>query len=184
MCTVEFMPLFRRAKGRASPDSTALKPTEGADVARATITDIDWADPEAVVAEWRNDSEAPNWGRAMEMFDEGPVQGQRLNVAEYMTRRLKLVLLGGSDMPDDLAAEVCRRILVLLSQPVLDWQEEFVPRLVRLPLAIMRSRGWQPEEYGGDGTVQVDLRAAPIRASVATTRAPDGDYVAYFFSRS
>lgn len=179
------MPLFRRSKDRSSSgDVSRSRPDDTRVVEDAPVPDTDWADPESVLAEWRNDSEAPNWGRAMEMFDEGPVQGQRLNVAEYMTRRLKLVLLGSPDMPDDLAAEVCRRILVLLSQPVLDWQEEFAPRLVRLPLAIMRDKGWQPVEYGGDGTVRADLSAAPIRASVATTCAPDQDFVGYFFRRS
>ena len=86
-------------------------------------------------------------------------------------------------MSEELTVEVCRRILVLLSQPVLDWQEEFLPRLVRLPLAIMRERGWQQPKYGGDGTVAVDLDVRPIETSVATSLAPNGDYLGYFLRR-
>ena len=121
------------------------------------MPEVDWRDPQVIRAEWGNDSVADDWGNAMSMIDEGPAVGPRVTVAEYMTRRLKFVLLGRSDLSDELAAEACRRILVLLSEPVLDWQEEYVPRLVRLPLAIMRERGWQSPNYGGDGTVAVDL---------------------------
>lgn len=145
------------------------------------VPDTDWRDPETILSEWRNQSDPDNWGNAMAMFDEGPVPGQRVNVAEYLTRRLKFVLLGQSELPDDLVAEACRRVLVLLSQPVLDWQEEFVPRIVRLPLAIMRDRGWQPAKYGGDGTVDVNLDVPPISQAVATTLASGDDYLGYFF---
>jgi len=152
-----------------------------------TIPDTDWADPETVFAEWRNDSEPANWGAAMEMFDEGPVPGQRLNVAEYFTRRLKVVLFDDTELPNELTAEVCRRVLVLMSEVprepawIADSHREFGPRIIRLPLAIMRQRGWQSPTYGGDGTVSVDLEAPPIREAVATTRCPDGDYLRYFF---
>ena len=165
------------------PPSQATPPSSPT-VERAvdpTVPDVDWRDPQVIRAEWETDSEAGHWGNAMSMFDEGPVMGQRLNVAEYVTRRLKFVLLGRSDLTDELTAEVCRRILVLLSQPVLDWQEEYAPRLVRLPLAIMRERRWQPPKYGGDGTVAVDLDVPPISNSVATSLAPGGDYLGYFF---
>lgn len=151
----------------------------GADDAHAP--EVDWRDPQVIRAEWENDSQDDDWGNALAMFDDGPVVGQRLNVADYMTRRLKFVLLGRSDLSDEVVAEVCRRILVLLSQPVLDWQEEFVPRLVRLPLALMRDRGWQSPKYGGDGTVAVDLDVRPVANAVATSLAPAGDYLGYFF---
>lgn len=153
----------------------------------AVVSDVDWADPEAVLAEWRHDPEAPHWGRAMELFDEGPVPAQRYNVAEYFTRRLKTALFDPSAMPDDLTAEVCRRILVLMSDVPAEpaWIAEAHRtsglRLIRLPLAIMRDRGWQPPKYGGDGTVRADLDVEPIVAAVATSRAPDGDHLRYFF---
>jgi hypothetical protein len=151
------------------------------------VPDTDWADPETILAEWRNDTEAPNWGAAMRMFDEGPPPGQRINVAEYFTRRLKLCLFDASSLPDDVTAEVSRRILVLLAnvptEP--DWMRDahlkFAPRLVRLVLAIMRGRGWQPAKYGGNGDIDVDVDHPVIAGAVATTKAPDGDYLAYFF---
>ena len=102
----------------------------------------------------------------------------------WQMRTVKPGQVNGKLYQDDMVAEVCRRILVLLSQPVLDWQEEFVPRLVRLPLAIMRDRGWQPVKYGGDGTVDVNLDVAPISQAVATTLAPGDDYLGYFFGTS
>lgn len=61
------------------------------------VSSTDWADPEAVLAEWRNSNEPPNWGNAWSMFDEGPIPAQQLNVAEYFTRKLKTVLLGTDD---------------------------------------------------------------------------------------
>lgn len=152
------------------------------------VPDIDWADPESVFAEWRNDTEAPDWGAAMRMFDEGPPPGQRINVAEYFTRRLKLCLFDRSSLPEHVTAEVARRILVLLvdvpTEP--DWIRDahlrFAPKLVRLALAIMRDRGWQPAKYGGNGYVEFDDVDHPVIAgAVATTRAPDGRYLAYFF---
>jgi hypothetical protein len=155
------------------------------------IPGTDWADPEEVLAEWRNDSEEPNWGNAMEMFDQGPIPAQRYNVAEYLTRRLKLALLDRSALPDDLTdeliAEVCRRVLVLLgdvpAEPawVAESHREFGPRLIRLSLAIMRERGWQSAQYGGNGTVRVNLDRPPIVSALATTCAPDGQYLRYFF---
>jgi hypothetical protein len=170
---------FRRPK---QSDHTAV-PEEAAGV---SVPDTDWANLEAVLAEWREDPEPPDWGRAMEMFEEGPVPAQRLNVAEYLTRRLKLALFDRTALPDELTAEVCRRVLVLLanvpSEPA--WQRQFVPRLARLPLAIMRDRGWQPVRYGGDGTVEADIDIAPIEAAVATSKAPDGNYLAYFFHQA
>lgn len=180
------MSIFRRSKPQTTSSATTGGRTATTPPPRV-VPDTDWADPETVLAEWRNDSEPPNWGRAMEMFDEGPVPAQRLNVAEYFTRRLKTVLFDEDALPDDLTAEVCRRVLVLLrdmpTEPawIADSHREFGPRLIRLPLAIMRDRGWQPPVYGGDGTVQVDLDAETIRGAVATTCAPDGDHLRYFF---
>jgi ABC-type glycerol-3-phosphate transport system substrate-binding protein len=84
---------FRRSK---QSDHTAV-PEEAAGV---SVPDTDWADLEAVLAEWREDPEPPDWGRAMEMFEEGPVPAQRLNVAEYLTRRLKLALFDRTALPD------------------------------------------------------------------------------------
>lgn len=174
------VPLFRRSRSVQPSPARAVEPPP--------IPDTDWADPEAVLAEWRNNTEPSDWGGAMQMFDEGPIPAQRLNVAEYLTRRLKYYLFDDNEMPDELAAEACRRALVLLSDVPLepdfiaDSHRQFGPKLIRLPLAIMRQHGWQPAEYGGDGTVAVDLKATPIREAVATTICPDGDYVRYFFS--
>lgn len=154
------------------------------------IADVDWANREVVLAEWRDDPEAPDWGAAMEMFDEGRLPVQRFNVAEYLTRRLKLALFDRSTMPDDLTAEVCRRVLIILSEIpteplwMADLHRKFGPRLIRLPLALIRDRGWQPVRYGGDETVRVDLDVAPIASAVATTHAPDGEYLRYFFGCS
>ena len=175
------MALFRRNK----------RPPDNAPATRTiAVPDTDWADQEAVLAEWRHDSEPADWGGAMQLFDNGPVPAQRLNVAEYFTRRLKLALFDPTALPDDLTAEVCRRVLVLLSSVPSEpaWiaksHAEFGPRLTRLPLSIMRARGWQPVQYGGNGAVSVDLTPAPIVAAVATTRATDGRYMEHFFGQS
>lgn len=174
------MGLFRRSRHDHSNN-------EPEPASRVTVSDTDWADPEVVRVEWRDDHEKPDWGGAMELFDEGPIPAQQLNVAEYFTRKLKLALFDRSALPDELTAEVCRRVLVLLSHVPTDppWVSEthwkFGPRLIRLPLAIMRDRNWQPVQYGGDGTVDVDLNVGPVVSAVATTRAPHGQYLHYFF---
>lgn len=153
----------------------------------ASVPSTDWADPEAVFAEWRNDREEPNWGAAWTMYNEGPVPGQRLNVAEYFTRVLKLALFDRTAMPDEQTAEVCRRVLVLLSEVpqapawIGETHRKFGPRLIRLPLAIMRDRGWQPVQYGGNGRVSVDIDVEPIIQAVATTIALDGRFLDHFF---
>lgn len=181
--------MFNVAWLRRSKSERSSRP--GGDAASpAALSDIDWADPETVIAEWRNDSEAPNWGRAMELFDEGPIPAQRFNVAEYFTRRLKTALFDRSALPDDLTAEVCRRVLVLLSDIpadpawIADTHRRFAPRHIRLALAIMRDRGWQPTKYGGDGTVRIDLDVPAIVAAVSTSRAPSRRHLEYFFGQS
>lgn len=172
------MALFRRRvkDGDGTLSSRTLSST--------SIPDTDWADPESILAEWRNDGEEPSWGNAMHMFEED-LPAQRFNVGEYLNRRLKLALFDPSSLDADLTAEVCRRVLVSLSKvpAEFDYLHEFMPRQIRLPLAIMRDRGWQPVRYGGDGRVPVDLDVPPIVQAAATTRAPDGRYLDYFFWR-
>ena len=54
--------------------------------------------------------------------------------------------------------------------------------LRRVPTPTGRNAdAWQPEEYGGDGRVRVDLDTGMISSAVATTRAVGGNYLAYFF---
>ena len=148
------------------------------------------ADPEAVVSEWRTESGEPNWGAAWEMFDEGPIPAQRLNVAIYFASRLKCALLGteGGPVDDDQTAEVCRRVLVLLRdvprEPAWIAESHLTEgaKVIRLALAVMRANSWQPPAYGGNGRVAIDLEATPYREAVATKCAPSEDYLRYFFT--
>lgn len=93
-------------------------------------------------------------------------------------------------MDEAQTIEVCRRVLVLLREVppgpdfIADTHRQFGPQLIRLPLAIMRDRSWQPTTYGGTGRVDVDLDTQPIRDAVATTCAPTSDYLRYFFTGS
>ena len=148
------------------------------------IPDTDWADPESIRAEWRSDREPADWGNAMQMFEQD-VPGQRFNVGEYLNRRLKAALFDPTTLDDATTAEACRRALLSLSSvpAEIDFLQEYIPRQIRLPLAIARDRGWQSVKYGGNGAVAVDLDVAPIRSAVATTRAPNGAYLDYFFGR-
>jgi hypothetical protein len=180
-----------RAGGLPIPDGGQMVATPPTEVMRseqlssvpgsAQIPDTDWADPEAILAEWRNDSSELDSGNAMQMF-EADVPYERHNVGEYLSRELKGALFDRTWIGDS-TAEMCRRVLLSLSRipPEFDFFPESTPRLIWLPLAIMRDRGWQLERYGGDGRVPVDLDVPPIVGAVATSCAPDGRYLDYFF---
>ena len=170
------MVLFKRNRDVASRSSS---PTP--------MPDTDWADPDSIRNEWKNVDEDPaGWQNGWDLFEDGPAPAQRFNVAEYMTRALRLHLSGDGPLPEPLVAETCRRVLVMLdglpAEPAL--LHEFAPRLIRLPLAVMRERRWQPVDFGGDGTVDVKLDTPSITAAVETTKAPEGRHLDYFFQRT
>ena len=85
---------------------------------------------------------------------------------------------------DDEAAESVRLILRQLHRApvaIMTSMSEFVPKLVRLALAVMREAAWQPTEFGGTGRIDIDLRTPLILSAIATDAAGDGDYLAHFF---
>lgn len=152
---------------------------------------VDWCDVEAIKAEWPIadsdiDQDLLGWRNGMRMALQDEVPGQRFNEAEYITRGLRYRLYGGGPLTDDEAAESIRLVLLQVHRApvaIMEMMAEFVPRLVRLALAIMRERGWQPTELGGTGRIPVDLNTPIVLSAIATTAAPDGDYLRYFFGK-
>lgn len=151
---------------------------------------VDWRDIDNIKAEWPiTDSDVEQdllgWRNGMRMALQDEVPGQRFNEAEYITRGLRYRLYSGSPLTDDEAAESVRLILLQLHRApvaIMEMMSEFVPKLVRLALAIMRERGWQPVELGGTGRINVDLNTPIVLSAIATQSAPGGDYLRYFFA--
>lgn len=118
----------------------------------------------------------------MALQDEVP--GQRFNEAEYITRALRHHLYGAGPLTDDDVAQSIRLVLQQLHRApahVMDMMSEFVPKIVRLALTIMRERGWQPSRLGGSGRIDMELDTPIVLSAIATTAAPMGDYLGYFF---
>lgn len=183
------MVLFRK---RAKPPSFSVPPPpEDDELWRPEIVPsaIDWRDVENIKAEWPItnadvEEDLLGWRNGMRMAVQDEAPGQRFNEAEYITRGLRYSLYEGSPLTDDEAAESVRLVLQQLHRaPVatMEMMSVFVPKLVRLALAVMRERGWQPAELGGTGRVNLDLNTPIVLSAIATTASPDGDYLQYFF---
>lgn len=149
----------------------------------------DWRDVANIKAEWPIkssdvDQDLLGWRNGMRMALQDEIPGQRFNQAEYITRGLRYRLYGGSPLTDDEAAESVQLVLQQLHRApaaMMESLSEFVPRLVRLALAIMRERGWQPADLGGSGRIRVTLNTPLVLSAIATTAAPNADYLGYFF---
>lgn len=106
------------------------------------------------------------WRNGTRMFFEDHPQAQRFNLAEYMTRALAFHLVGEPLLDDDDAVLTAHRMALLLQNLPLaqpgDWsvdpEIEWVTRLARLPLAVIRDRGWQSDELGGNGRADEMLK--------------------------
>jgi hypothetical protein len=154
------------------------------------ISDIDWSDPANICAEWPQsqldaDSDLLAWHNGMRMADQDEYPAQRFNEAEYMTRALRHELYGVGLLSDSDVLVSSQRALHLIelftTAPYDDWMDEFIPRVRRLPLSIIRQRGWQAPHLGGDGSVHMDLDTPGLRSAIACTQAPSGRYLEYFF---
>jgi hypothetical protein len=95
------------------------------------------------------------------MFEEGVISGQKLNVAEYITRGLAYHLFTPI-LSDRDALDASRRVLALVDQIPAEpaFFAEFGPKLARLALAVIREKGWQPSSLGGDDSVADEILGA------------------------
>lgn len=184
------MALFRKKQPAASPNLPPVPTDDGPWQPGIVPSATDWRDIENIKTQWpinnpNVDQDLLGWrnGIRMALQDEAP--GQRFNEAEYITRSLRYSLYGGGPLSDDEVAESVRLVLQQLHRApvqVMEMMAEFVPNLVRLALAIMRERGWQPTALGGSGRLDIDLNTPIVLSAIATTAAPDGDYLRHFFS--
>jgi len=159
------MSLFKRKP--SAPSSVPAPPSSRERRWELPDSTVDWSDVENIRKEWDGQLEGVDqgllgWGNGMHMYDQGPVLGQRMNVAEYMTRALGYDVLDQPILTDEQAAETCRRVLTMIetmpSEPA--WPQEFAPRLARLALAVTRKHRWQPTSLGGDGQVTEQILSA------------------------
>lgn len=163
------MPLFGRRNEKAvkkvntNTDQHTASPSGYATAASLPPPNMDWTLRANIVAEWENQLEKPEqailgWRNGSRLFEEGPIPAQTANVAEYISRGLAYHLFDPllSD-PDALVA--ARRILVMVDQvpgqPA--FLAQFAPRISRLALCVIRDKGWQPMEYGGNGSVEAEV---------------------------
>lgn len=95
------------------------------------------------------------------MFEEGVIPGQKLNVAEYITRGLAYHLFDPI-LTDEQAKVAAQRVLILVDElpAELAFFAEFGPRLSRLALTVIREKGWQPQSLGGDGSITEQILGA------------------------
>jgi len=174
------MGLFRRSSPEPEPRRHEPPVSPLASASTLPQPTEDWSELENVRAEWAGQlmSERDGllgWTNGMRMFDEPHPPAQILNIAEYMTRglahQLFVPLLSDAD-----ALRTCRRVLTLVDQVPAEpaFVAEFGPRLARLALTIIRERGWQPRELGGDGSVTDEIASARPDGLVAyAARCPD-----------
>ena len=160
------MPLFGRRQ-RATTAAPAETEQHGlATSARLPEPTQDWRNPQAVRAEWADQLEGEEggrlgWSNGTRMFDEGVVPGQKLNVAEYMSRGLAYHLFAPV-LTDAQAKVAAQRILILVDQVPAEpeFLAQFGPRLSRLALTVIRERGWQPQVLGGDDSITQEILGA------------------------
>lgn len=153
---------FGKRQDDASPTEVAA--SEGYASARSLPEpDVDWADLAHIRAEWQRELEPEDaallgWRNGSRMFTEGVIPGQKLNVAEYLTRGLAHHLFAPI-LTDADALVATTRVLTLVDQipgePA--WVADFGPRLARLALAVIRQKGWQPSQFGGDDSVTAEI---------------------------
>lgn len=161
------MALFgRRQAQRPARPATASTSSGLATAAGLPEPTEDWRSPQAVRAEWADQLEGVEggrlgWGNGRRMFEEGVVPGQKLNVAEYITRGLAYHLFNPI-LTDEQAQDAARCVLILIEQTPAEppYLAAFGPRLSRLALTVIREKGWQPTGLGGDGSITDEILGA------------------------
>ena len=177
----------RKAKSTSTAPSTPLSRSEP-----APAPTIDYSDLAQVRNEWAGRLETPDdgmlgWRNGMSLYNQTPVPGQRLNVAEYMTRALAYHLIGPPLLDDGDAVETVRRVLTLVEAIPSDppWMLQFAPPLSRLALAVCREKGWQATTLGGDGQVTGEILQArhdgPVWMSIQAPGVAQSDAMKHFF---
>lgn len=133
------------------------------------MNDSDYRDPRA-------------WGNGMRLFDAGP-PAQRFNAAEYMSRGFCNVLFNPDFMDDEsVAVTIERMLLVFNTCPIThDIEAKIASKRIRLALAVLRERGWQPAAQGGSGRMNLDLDTPRIRASLSCEGVPPQVSLERFF---
>jgi hypothetical protein len=178
----------RKPSGSASPPpSHSAEPLGPVDVLQ-----YDWsakADPadfENVRAEWdmsNSDYQDPRaWGNGMRLFETGP-PGQRFNSAEYMSRGFCNVLFDPNFMDDDSVAVTIERMLTVFDKGGIssNLEAKIAATRIRLALAVMRERGWQPTALGGTNRMDLDLDTPRIRASLSCAGVSSDKSLEHFF---
>ena len=156
------------------------------------VLQYDWsakadpADIENVRAEWNiNDPDYRDpraWGNGMRLFETGP-PGQRFNAAEYMSRGFCNVLFDPNSMDDESVAVTIERMLIVFDKGPIssNLEAEIAAKRIRLALAVMRERGWQPIPLDGTSRMNVDLDTPRIRASLSCAAVPSHQSLEHFF---
>lgn len=179
------MAFFKRKTTQQNASPPAVRQS-----APAQPSEVDWADPESIRTEWPQeqldlDADLLGWRNGMQMAAEDEFPAQRFNEAQYMTRALRHHLYGSGPLSDADALATVDLVLDLLDRftqaDYPDSYDKYIPRIRRLPLTIIRERGWQPSHLGGDGRSRADFSAPGIASAVATIHAPKGKYLEHFF---
>jgi hypothetical protein len=180
------MALFGRKKAASDPSSAVAATAPSARVAQPVPLDL-----EGVRAEWEATPEE-GFTQGWAFFDNPNLPpGQALNGAEYMTRGLRAELhrLGSAGRDASTIREGCRRTVILAGRtpPEIGWQDEFAPKFIRLGLMLIKLHGWQPVQYGGDGSItDADLdvhRPDLLIAAIAPSASSASEALQAFFAR-
>lgn len=160
------MPLFRRRREANAAHPAATSHHGFATSAGQPEPTQDWRNPQAIRAEWANQLEGQDGGRlgwrnGTRMFEEGVIPGQKLNVAEYITRGLAYHLFNPI-LTDEQAKVAAKRVLIMVDEIPAEpaFFAEFGPRVSRLALAVIREQSWQPQSLGGDGSITNEILSA------------------------
>jgi hypothetical protein len=146
----------------------------------------DPADIENVHAEWdmsNLDYQEPRaWGNGMRLYEAGP-PGQRFNSVEYMSRGFCHVLFDPNFMDDDSVAITIERMLIVFDEGKIssDIEAIIAARCIRLALAVMRERCWQPTALGGTNRMNINLDTPRIRASLSCAGISSDKSLEHFF---
>lgn len=182
------MGIFNRKRSAASSGgSGASSPSGGGDGLQFNWSaKADPADLDNVRSEWNmenSDYQDPRaWGNGMRLFETGP-PAQQFNAAEYMSRGFCNVLFDPNHMDDESVAVTIERMLLVFDRgPITDdLHAEMAAKRIRLALAVLRERGWQPAALGGNGRMNVSLDTPRIRASLSCDGVAPEKSLEHFF---
>lgn len=144
-----------------------------------------------VKAEWKAEPEE-GFSQGWAFFDKPDLPaGQNVNGAEYLTRGLRAELHnpGALQQNTDTIREGCRRTIILAGRTPREiaWQSETASMCIRLGLMLTKVNGWQPTQYGGDGSItDADLdvdRPDLLVAAIAPETSQPSEALRAFFDR-